>query len=309
MKLDFLICGTPNDAFCSQIAFYKLCLEKLGGDYRNARLVAVFGDHSAESIPSRWEPYFKNIEIVWAHQVGESNPGYRAQHFQRFEIMRPNADMVFICDADTAILRPLDELIAQCKQKPSIFGVIAQHHIPFEQTWQELAYKIIGKSIDIKYRYALLPCDAPNQAPFYINYGFLAGPPNLLHQLYCAELVLDEKVTEHTDSFWAPQICVALAVELMNIPAQAISMRYNYPNDRLADQLYPDEMNNIAIFHYQRRQFFDRHKIFVTEEAFADFINMPLEGSDLVFKNHVLDLTDGFYPFPVKEDECTVAYD
>ena len=45
MKLDFLLCGSANDAFFSQIAFFRLCLNALGGVYSDARVVAVFGDY------------------------------------------------------------------------------------------------------------------------------------------------------------------------------------------------------------------------------------------------------------------------
>ena len=74
MKLDFLICGAPTDAFFSQIAFFRLSLDNLGGCYKKARLVASFGDHSVEKVPKRWEHYFKNIDIEWSHPIGAVNP-------------------------------------------------------------------------------------------------------------------------------------------------------------------------------------------------------------------------------------------
>jgi hypothetical protein len=40
-RLDFVIPASPNDGFYSQIAFFRLALDRLGGIYRQARLVAV----------------------------------------------------------------------------------------------------------------------------------------------------------------------------------------------------------------------------------------------------------------------------
>jgi len=305
MKIDFLIAGSPTDAFFSQIAFFRLCLNHLGGDYKHARLVATFGDHTEESIPERWQPYFENIDVVWAHPIGADNPMYKAQHYCRFEVMRSDADIVIICDADTALIRPFPELIEQCKHKPSIFGVIAHYHFPWpergkmpETDWSELSQNITGKKIVLEHAYTLKPLGSPLDSPFYINYGFLAGTPSLLKRVYDRDIELQSKVAEYLGEYWGPQVSLALTLADLNLPRKALPMRYNFPNDRKADELYPEELQNAILIHYLRNNVFDRHKVFASQSGFQEFIEMNLEGSDRGFQKHVKKVTNEQYPFP-----------
>ncbi|MBL4659149.1 MAG: hypothetical protein JKY19_02245 [Alcanivoracaceae bacterium] len=297
MKLDFLICGTPTDVFCSQIAFFRLCLDNLGGDYKNARLVATFGDHLVERIPERWQPYFNNIEVKWSHPVGAVNPDYFAQHYHRFKVFRPDADMVIICDADTALIRPFPKLLDMCSQTPALFGVIAHYHMSTDKDWQEIAKAVINKPIKIEYNYTLEASDSLPVAPFYINYGFLAGTPALLTKLYNNDITLIDSIIQQVGPFWASQVSVALVSENLNLPRFALPLRYNFPNDKKADQLYPNELEKIILLHYLRNTIYDRHKIFTNEKEFDFFMNLDLYGSDKVFQQHVSKLTDGKYPF------------
>lgn len=297
MKLDFLICGAPTDAFLSQIAFFRLSLDNLGGCYKKARLVASFGDHSVQKIPKRWEHYFKNIDIEWSHPIGAVNLNYSAQHYHRFKVFRPDADMVIICDADTVLIRPFPELIKMCIQAPALFGVIAHYHMTTDKDWQEIANAVIEKPVKIKYKYTLEAVDSLPSAPFYINYGFLASTPSLLNKLYNKDIQLIDSIIEQVGPLWASQVSVALASEALNLPSYALPMRYNFPNDKKADKLYPNELDDIVLVHYLRNTNYNRHKIFSNEKEFNHFISLDLDGSDKVFQQHVLKLTDATYPF------------
>ncbi len=298
MELDFLICGTPNDAFCSQIAFFRLCLDNLGGDYKRARLVATFGDHHIQEIPKKWQEAFKNIEVHWSHEVGEENIAHQAQHYQRFELIRDDADMAFICDADTAIMRPMPDLLDMNKRNPALYGVIAHYHFPFKITWEELANKAIGLShIKTPYKYTLASDDYPYQSPFYINYGFLAGSPSLLKSFYERDLKIVERTRNIIGDYWAPQVSVALTCLDLNIATHSLPMKYNFPNDRIADQFYPEELDHVILMHYLRLNHFNRHLIFTSDEEYNKFLNLELTGSDKVFQQFVATITSKRYPF------------
>ncbi|WP_394228259.1 hypothetical protein [Pseudoalteromonas spongiae] len=304
MKLEFLICGTPNDAFCSQIAFFRICLDFLGGDYQQARVVAVFGDHTEETIPSRWKPFFERVDVVWAHEVGATNIDYSAQHYARFEHLDPDADLCVICDADTIFLNPLEDLTKYTSEADSLFGVIAHYHFPADLTeidktdeWQYLFENVVQKTPDCKYQYSLTNHPNGNQCPFYINYGFLAGTPSTLKALYMAESKIIDKVQSYVGSYWSAQIAMPLAAELGNITTTALPMRYNYPNDPVADEIYPEEMKKIICLHYLRHSEFDRQEIFSTEQNFNKFLDLGLAGSNKVFQDHVKRVTNETYPF------------
>ncbi len=297
MKLDFMICGTPNDAFYSQIAFFRLCLDYLGGDYKNARLVACFGDHESTEISKRWQPYFNHIDVEWSHPIGAHNPYYTHQHYHRFKAFRKDADLVLICDADTALLRPFPDLIEMCQKKPAICGVIAHLPVPERHDWQTISQSIIKQPITIDHHYTLKPKTPEPNTPFYINYGFLAGTPDLLTEMYHTDITLIDQLNDYVGPFWASQVSVALTVELLNLPKHALPMRYNFPNDRVAETLHADELDKIILIHYLRERLYNRHEIFSSEEGFNAFLNLDLPSSDRVFQDHVKKVTGSQYPF------------
>lgn len=305
MKLQFLLCGSPTDGFFSQMAFFRLCLSELGSHYASAQVIAVFGDHHVESIAERWQPYLRDVEIHWAHPPGAANPDHVAQHDKRFELLDPDADACFICDADVAILNPMEELLTQLRRSPALSGVIAHYHFPWGQRprnpevdWPEISRAIIGKDIERSYRYTLMPLDAPKSAPFYINYGVLAGAPALMRAFHRRDLEIRQQVADLLGHWWAPQVSLALACADLGLPVLDLPMRYNFPNDPIADRLYPSELGQIVFLHYLRHDRFRRDEIFADPRAFQAFLSQHLAGSNDVFQRFVLKITSGTFPFP-----------
>lgn len=158
MKLDFLLCGSANDAFFSQIAFFRLCLDKLGGMYHDARVAAVFGGCEVVKIPNRWQKFFNRIEVFGNPTSDEKDFLFLDRHYQRFETIRTDADLVFLCDADVAPISRFDKLISNLHLKPALAGTIAYQRPPYcggqrlcsEEGWQEISKAIIGKNISRK---------------------------------------------------------------------------------------------------------------------------------------------------------------
>lgn len=305
MKLEFLLCGSPTDAFFSQMAFFRLCLDRLGGAEAAARLVCVFGDHQREEIPARWQPYFERIEVHWAHTPGAANPFHVRQHNMRFDLLDSSADLSVLCDADVAVLAPVIPLAQSLSADPAVAGVIAHFHFPWkgrekraDRDWPEIARATMGRDIDRPYCYTLLPKGSPPEAPFYINLGVFAAPPALLAQFHARDMQIRPKVATLLDDWWAPQVSLSLTCADLDLPVQALPMRYNYPNDTKADELYPNEMEQIVFLHYLRGEHFRRDQIFAQEEAFSAFLHSSLEGSNAVFQRLVSDLCGGRYPFP-----------
>ncbi len=74
-------------------------------------------------------------------------------------------------------------------------------------------------------------------------------------------------------------------------------MRYNFPNDPVADAMYPDELSSALVIHFLRTDRFDRHRIFASASAFRDFLDLPLGGSNRILQQRVAKITAGNYPF------------
>lgn len=313
VKLEFLMCGSPNDAFFSQAAMFRLSLDSLDEVHRNARLVLCVGSPSPPfALPQRWESAFKSIELHWAGAGEYAALGDGAQGHKLYHLMSPDADISIICDADTMLLRPLpDKFVGHMIREPAICGVIAHFAPPLAPSrgapvssaksttdlWNQLARVIIGREMPLVTPYTLAS-DGSAGPSFYINHAFLAGPPSMLKDLFVAQEEIRPKIRRILDNRFYDQIAVAMAVEKTNAPHRRISMRYNFPNDVRADERYPVELQNVVLLHYLRTKIFNRHKIFAEPEHFNNFMSLDLNGSDKIFQDHVWRLTGGVYPFP-----------
>ena len=306
MKLDFLILASPTKAFFSQIAFFRLCLNALGGAYQKARLVAVFGDDEISELPDKWPwaPYFQNIEIEWVARHEFAKSSFAATCVRRYELLRDDADLAVLCDADVAPLGRFDLLARTLMDKPALAGVVAHKHFPWparerdpDIDWPEIATSVIGHSIDRPYRYSLLGEDAPSTAPFYVNDGVLIGSPTLLREFYKHNRTIGSRVADIIGHWFSPQVSFALTCADLALPTKALPMRYNFPNDPIADHLYPSELQNAVFLHYLRLKRFDRRRIFSSAKGFKKFTNLKLTGSNLRFQEHVISVTNGRYPF------------
>lgn len=306
MKLDYIIPASLTDGFCGQIAFFRSCLNALGGPYEEARLVAVFGDPPEPEVPERWKPFFTGVDVEWVYNTTPyAKENYTGQHWARYDVFRPDCDLVILCDADVAQLRPMDGLERRLIEESAIGGVVAHDHFPTPgrkmdpvESWAELGRKVLGVPItDFPYRYTLTPPDTPPQTPFYVNYGVVIGPPEAMRALYHVQKPISDAMPDFVRPYFAPQVAIALACLKADLTCHALPMRYNFPNDRKADALYPAELEQIVFLHYLRKTIFRRDEIFSNSEKFDAFISADLEGSDEVFRRHVVKITGGRFPF------------
>jgi hypothetical protein len=306
------MCGSPTDAFWSQAAIFRCSLDSLGVDYQSARLVLSLGSASGVAcVPARWRSWFSRIEVHCAPAEAFASLGDGAQGHELYRLVDPSADISIICDADSLLIRPLPEDFLQAfARDPAICGVIAHYPPPLTpypgtpapdatntvELWQLLARRILGRPIEAKTPYSL-PSGTATCPSFYINHAFLAGPPEMLKELHSQQEDVRPLVRAVLDNDFYDQIAIAFAVERGGLPHRALSMRYNFPNDPVADQLYPEELKNIILLHYLRTNAFDRHCIFANEDDFERFMSASLTGSNEVFQAYIARLTCRSYLF------------
>jgi hypothetical protein len=306
-KLEFLLCGSPSDAFWSQLAMFRLSLDSLGPVFCAARVVLVLADLEHVPVPARWRRWLRGVDIEWAPVESFLEWGDGEDHL--FTLLDPTADLSFICDADTLFVRPIPaDMLERMVAEPAIYGVIAHvpapkkddrgtdlRHLDNDAFWSELAQRVLGRDIDLPFHYTLNA--SLGRCPFYINYGFVAAPPRLLQQLHEHMAIVVPKIRNWLDNDFFAQLGIALAVEQGGIPIRVLPMRYNFPNDARFDAAYPEEVEHAILIHYLRLHRFDRHRIFAESEEFNRFMQLELEGSNRVFQEYVRQLTDGYYPF------------
>ena len=307
MKIEFLIPGSPNDAFFSQVAMFRLALDSLGGIYESSRLVLCLGGNDRTPVPQKWTPHLERVELRCTPdehlQRGENCGSFR------YELLDDGADLSILCDADTLLLRPFDPGVLEgFVHHPAVRGVISHYPPPLMDNsghdysahgqywfWNFIADRTAGKSMDFDHRYTLMEESVP--CPFYVNYGFVISTPGLLHRLRDESDLLLPKIRALFDNYFADQIGLAVACAAAGVATEALPMRYNFPNDALADAMYPAELSSALVIHYLRTERFDRHRIFTSPSAFREFLELPLVGSDRVFQRRVHEITGGIYPF------------
>lgn len=298
--------GSPNDAFYSQAAMFRLSLDSLGEMYHEARLVlCLVSSDGPVPTPARWLPWFNRIEVRWA----DPSYAFLLNHVQdMYEMVDPGADISVICDADTLFIRPLPaEFLHDMMTAPALCGVAAHYPPPVHnfddfpppqnatEMWERMG-AALGHKLSLTVPHTLSPTGSMGPL-FYINHAFLAGPPALMRQLGVLQAQVRPPIEAVLFNQFADQIAVAMAVETCNLPHRLLPMRYNFPNDKTADRFYPEELDNVIMLHYLRKTEFDRHKIFASKAEFEAFMGMQLQGSDAVFQNAVRKLTRGNYFF------------
>lgn len=308
MKIEFLIPGVPTDAFYSQIAMFRLGLDSLGDPYRQARLVLCLAGPHAAPVPARWRPYLGRVDVLWAPPEIHRRDGHAGLF--RYEVLDPASDLTILCDADTLMLRPFDAAaLLEFVRRPAVRGVIAHGPPPLIDDsgrdhstrgsgwfWHHIAEQTLGRTLPLDHAYTLR--DGQDPCPFYLNYGAVIATPELFRRVR-DELtrVMPRARTVLANEFIC-QIGLALGCAAAGVPCEALPMRYNFPNDPVADARYPDELEHVVLMHYLRLQRFDRHRIFASAAAFTEFLGLRLEGSNRVFQQRVREISGGAYPFP-----------
>ena len=307
MKIEFLLCGSPTDAFYSQTAMFRLALDSLGGIYRQARLVLCIGDGDVASVPDRWRRHLRDVDVLWVPRKAFRDVGSGGDF--RYEVLDAGCDLSLLCDADTLLLAEIDSAALQrMVERPGIRGVIAHFPPPFGDTaglgrvgrdprdfWQALSRAVLGRPLPLDHRHTLTP--EPVACPFYVNYGVLIGGFEPLRALYDQLRVVQPKIRRHVGNQFFAQMGVALACAAADLATEALPLRYNFPNDPLADAMHPGELADVRFMHYLRTQVFDRHRIFASAADFEAFMRLELGGSNGVFQDRVRRITAGSYPF------------
>ena len=314
LKICFLIAASPTDGFFSQVGMFRLSLNSLGGVYKDADIFLSLGGEKIISIPDRWTEHLsEGVVINWADPLEYLRIGNRAQGENKWKHDYSAYDLIIFSDADTILVNPIDELLSMVKEKNLVSGVIAHYPFPhnkgesIDDFWQILSNKFAGKDIELTYTHTL-PGNRKeinqSKCPFYLNFGFVVMTPRVfmsIRETYLRIRMEISSLLQHP--IFSGQIALTLAIHKHNISTHSIDMRYNFPNDPIADKLYPEQLKNVSIIHYLRTEKFDRQKIFATEEAFNDFLLLDLEGSNQVFQSHIRAITHGRYPFKNRKKE------
>ena len=308
LKICFCIPASPTDGFYSQIAMFRLALDRLGEVYKQANIMVTIGGSDVGTLPKRWKPYLKkNVKLHWVGSELYQKYGDFAQGNARFLQDYSAYDVVIFCDADTLPLKPIDDLLIRIQNYHEVMGVIAHYTFPHspgenvEEIWRMLASQFVEKPIEFSFRHTLVSDtnfpEFPN-SPFYVNFGFVVMTPEIIRTICDTYLkIRPNLIPILKNPRFTGQIALTLSLLAHDIPTNALGLRYNFPNDIIAEKLHAEEMKDIRIMHYLRTDKFNRQRIFANKDSFEKFLLLELDGSNKIFQNYIKKLTSGKYPF------------
>jgi hypothetical protein len=270
--------------------------------------VHVFlGGPSDPDVDGAWQPHLAAAALHWVSEQHFAADGDWAQSDDLLRCAPRDADVILTLDADTIPVAPLTDVLDYILRTESVGGVIAHYPFPFfpgcsvRDRWHRVADGITDAPLDFAFSYTLIPPETPaglRLTPFYVNGGVVFFPRVHFDDLLMQYLAIRPRlISRMPNADFTGQAAIALAIAECGVPTTALSMRYNFPNDTIADQLYPGELAEVRIVHYLRTDSFDRQRIFVSAAEYDRFLSLPLSGSNRFFQGYVRAIVGVEYPF------------
>lgn len=308
-KVAILIPASCTHSFFSQLAAFNLALRSLSWNRWEPTVLVCMGEPREESAFFEWLPFLQEVAFVLAPDAqAKSIPFYYAQIDGLFRWAPRDADVYLRMDADTLPVGNFEDVLDYVVAANSVAGVMA--HIPFppwpgmttRQAWLFAAEGLTTVPLDFRQAYSFADSNAPEDdriAPFYLNDGVVFVPKSCFDAFAGHFLDFRRRLMDRlARPYYAGQVALSLAVTEMRARTLALPMRYNFPNDEIAASKYPEELENVKIFHYLRYSFFDRQAIFSSAMNYERFLDLPLTGVNQVFQDWVLKIVGATFPFP-----------
>ena len=327
----FLIAASPTDAFYSQIAALNARLRFLNwSKWRPSLHVFVGGDRRTDTV-REWRSYLEGVRISWTEEERFAREGDWAQSDDVFRSVPSEADVLVTLDADTFPISGFESMLDRVAQTGAVAGVIAHYppvldttpnatsgrlglsgHMSLSDLWNRLAAGLTDVPLDFAYEHSLLGPQHPpehRRTPFYLNFGVVAFPRAAFTAIAPRYLSMRQKLLPRmVTADFSGQVALTLAIAETRVETWALPMRYNFPNDAVAEAMYPEELRHVAIIHYLRTAEFDRHHVFAAPEAYALFLTQPLSAVNRLFREAVSETFGTRYPFPRAEAVSRVRH-
>jgi hypothetical protein len=256
----------------------------------------------------RWQPFLGDVHIHWTSDESFAREGDWAQSDDVFRFAPANADVLMAVDADTFPVQTLEDVLDRVVQTHSMAGVMAHFPNVVNETdasvadaWARMASGLTNRPLDFSFAHSLVSREtspALRRAPFYLNFGVVFFARTAFEAVATNYLVMRPTLMERMPyPDFSGQAALTLAATEAGVSTWAMPMRYNFPNDPIAEEMYPEELEHVVVFHYLRTTRFDRHQIFTSAEHYARFLALTLSGADWRFQQAVKSIIGSEYPF------------
>jgi hypothetical protein len=306
-RVAILIAASPTRSFYSQVAVLNRSLQQLAWSrWQPTVHMYVGGEHDADAF-AEWLPHLRDVEISRVSDARFARDGDWAQSDDAFRFAPRDADVLVAMDADTLAVSNLESLLDTVLETGAIAGVVAHYPFPLlpgvspREAWDHVGHGLIDTPLDFGFSYTLLEPDVPAEqrlTPFYLNFGVVFFPRATFDDVVCRYLTIRPRLMDrmaHPD--FSGQVALTLAIAAARVATRALPIRFNFPNDPQAEALYPDDLAQVAVFHYLRTNNFDRHRIFASAGEYADFLALPLTGVNRAFQQSIRTIVGTDFPF------------
>lgn len=303
----FIVAASPTPAFFSQVAVICRALRRLEWKRWVPSVYLFLGEEKDGVDPeyARWLPHLTEVELHHVSAVRCSREGNWAQVDAKVRNAPRDADVVVALDADTLPVGNLEEILDRVVELGGVAGVIAHFPFPAEgspwDNWARAAGGVLPQPLEFEFVHTLVEpheADTRRLAPFYLNGGVVFFARDAYASFAPRYLELRQLLAGQMQfSDFSGQVALTLSVVDKGLPKLALPMRYNFPNDPIAERLHASEIEHIKVYHYLRTQTFDRHKIFATPAAYEEFLSLDLTGINKKFQDEVRRIVGEPYPF------------
>lgn len=275
---------SPTPFFFNMVQCFAHSLRRNGGVYRDAPIIVTAGESSIDPELNERLPWLRSngIELRWASISDFKRLSYFAQGQQRL-MYEYASDVVLLMDADMLVAAPFDEVVQSVFDQDVIAGVIA-HRSPFEGTdpeltWDDVFDRFGMRTPRLDYEHTgwgyLGNEERGRYCPAYFNYGFVCMPRAFAERIGSIHEETWTRVRETIGGVFDGQIALAAAIARLRLPARALPMRYNLPNNVSIEALHASEVPHASVLHFCGGAQIDKFEIFRSLDSMRAFANAP----------------------------------
>ncbi len=306
-QVAIITAGSLNAGFLSGIAALSKALQTLSWRRWEPQFHAFLGGERDISPLASWYSHLREVRLTITSQGDFDRKGILAQADASFEAT-PQAEVVMWLDADTFPVADFEQVLDRVADANLVAGAIAHFALPVNGKrdsaafWKLVSTDVVSKPLRLCFEHSLVPKDAPDAerlCPFSPNCGVVFFPRDGFRKILNLYHSIQAKVAERLAdlSYFAGQTALALAIAEAGVGVWNMPLRYNYPNDPLAEKLHPGELQEVSIFHYLRTELYNRRSIFADAKSYRKFLAAPLTGVHEQFQSHVRRILGDDYPF------------
>lgn len=302
---------SPGESFYRRIHYLAASLDRLETLRSKYRLVVSVGSEDKpvdlyEELP--WSRHYP-ITWRWVDQQKFKEIGYRATNYDRAGFAS-GARHIMLVDSDVIFTADFPELFELVANRRVICGVMA-HKPPLRPPYFDSLFKSRTDRFYRKWWARVFRCfdlEPPEESymvsgwnvedsyhtkwsPAYFNGGMIFGPGEVMQEMLSYIQAADLAVNQLGDCAHQAQVARTLAMYKTGAQLEALPLRYNYPNDPNYDLSSPEELANVRVIHFLRRQIIHREKDFASRLSIQRLVGRKdLSGSNEVFRNLVSEL-------------------